>query len=1045
MRAKLLLAAALASSLSVTSGYTVQAKVQGEGADYFPDKVAEFKCSVVPIDQDMLPFYAACTKAQAHAFSGSTVTIQYEATPSGDLPPDIAERNARLAIQAPAVTILGGTIQSPDRARRTVEDGPRSTLIVLVNFDGMALNWATEASAHRMMNDPNGERDVNGMFNASTYGRVSFPANYVTVVTVNSPDRAPLSHPTDGCDRGAMADIADALIAAQRPDIDLDVQHKVYFIPRQVPDCKWDGSAEMGPKPTRRAWLRTDSASIFAHELGHHLGVSHAASDKDDDGVQHETDEYDDEGTFMGNATNVLTLNAPHRVQLGYLADGVGQGSATHDMDCGPGPSTAEVRLTIARLDLDPTSSTSPQVYRIARYPESTYFLSFKSGYDWDGTSVPADSVRNRLQIHTHDSTNPSNTLFVKGLADGEIFVGRANRGGKPVPLTIRVVAVDANTITITVNTGCANYQGAVMCGATERGDTGLPGTDMIGTALGAKNAYDHFYDLTLVQNTMVTFDACESTFNTVISLYNRLEIDADRRVTEGQVVPLYQSGERDGGAVQLAYNDDGCGTPNSGSTLRRSLPAGDYSIVVEGYGRSDFGAYTVSLGCAFANHQGAVTCGDTVTGNTNMPGTDSVTDDMGSKNAFDHVYDFTLDRPTTVTFNGCGTTFDSFIAVFDRLVTDVDGAIVSTQRPNRHSEGADEGCASAGPSLLASLLLPAGDYSVVMDGYGDSHNGEYTMAMACEYPPTTAAPSTAAPTTRAPTRPPTRAPTRPPTRSPTRAPTRPPTRSPTRPPTRPPTSSAPTSGPTYFVVVVNDDDVGGIIEPPAPDDSCPEGYGDYGLRHNAALGSTVIVTSHEQCKARCDMFADPIYNGGCKGYQSGMMYGMLYCNCYGGTSYSINCAWWAHKDQPGMNSGALGEIHPRTGQLNDGGRCCSRTAAVFGSPDSEGNTISASSSSTDTSKTELTATSLAVSGVVLVTVLAVIVWRNISKLKATKQDIDNNLKATKQDIDNNLRAIVELERMYGYNDAHGQGTQEGLSEEYVQPGQHRTRQQSVI
>lgn len=230
-------------------------------------------------------------------------------------------------------------------------------------------------------------------------------------------------------------------------------------------------------------------------------------------------------------------------------------------------------------------------------------------------------------------------------------------------------------------------------------------------------------------------------------------------------------------------------------------------------------------------------------------------------------------------------------------------------------------------------------------------------------------------------------------------------------------------------MVFVNDDDV---EVQPEKDDSCPEGYGDYGLRHNAALGSTVIVTSHEQCKARCEMFSAPIYNGGCKSYQSGMMYGLLYCKSYGGTSYATNCAWWAHKDQPGMRSGALGDINENTGQLNDGGRCCSRTAAVFGSPDSDGNTILASSSSTDTSETELTGASLAVSVVVFVAVLAVMynVWSKTSKMA-------EELKANKQEIEHNCRTIVELKQIY--NNMHGQGTQvrnQGLSEaEYVQPG----------
>lgn len=124
------------------------------------------------------------------------------------------------------------------------------------------------------------------------------------------------------------------------------------------------------------------------------------------------------------------------------------------------------------------------------------------------------------------------------------------------------------------------------------------------------------------------------------------------------------------------------------------------------------------------------------------------------------------------------------------------------------------------------------------------------------------------------------------------------------------PTTSAPTGPPTRF-------------------DYCLEGYGDYGVRYNWGLGRITIATSHQACSARCSEYSAPQFNGGCKSYQTGMYYGMLYCRSYGGNRRTIGCAPWAVPTHPGLGSGALGSIDPRTGNTNVGGNCCSNTTFV--------------------------------------------------------------------------------------------------------------------
>ena len=105
----------------------------------------------------------------------------------------------------------------------------------------------------------------------------------------------------------------------------------------------------------------------------------------------------------------------------------------------------------------------------------------------------------------------------------------------------------------------------------------------------------------------------------------------------------------------------------------------------------------------------------------------------------------------------------------------------------------------------------------------------------------------------------------------------------------------------------------------------CPDGYTNRDTRHDRAQGRITVVTTHQECADRCTTFAGAQYNGGCKGFQTGMFDGMLLCKSYGGSVRSTDCASWAYPDDPGTASGNLGTVFAATNQLNVGGNCCTR------------------------------------------------------------------------------------------------------------------------
>ena len=109
----------------------------------------------------------------------------------------------------------------------------------------------------------------------------------------------------------------------------------------------------------------------------------------------------------------------------------------------------------------------------------------------------------------------------------------------------------------------------------------------------------------------------------------------------------------------------------------------------------------------------------------------------------------------------------------------------------------------------------------------------------------------------------------------------------------------------------------------------CPAGYIDIGTRFNRGLGRITVVQNHQQCAERCTQYAGTQYSGGCKGYMTGMYFGMVFCRSYGGNDRTATCAPWAVPWHKGAFSGELGAVHQWTGQTNIGGNCCTRTSEL--------------------------------------------------------------------------------------------------------------------
>ena len=230
---------------------------------------------------------------------------------------------------------------------------------------------------------------------------------------------------------------------------------------------------------------------------------------------------------------------------------------------------------------------------------------------------------------------------------------------------------------------------GSIACQQTVTGNT-AGGSNELGST-----SSDHFYSFSVPVDAQVQFDSCRSSFDTFLRIYSS---DLAREL----------------------HSCDDCGSCGTRTVLDADLRAGDYVLVVEGYRYSE-GEYSVTMNCPNDGDfsDGAIACGDTVTGTTVSAGSH-----VGN-GASDHVYTFSLSEGTQlVQFDSCESQFDTYLRIMDPDLTE-------------QLEGCDD-CGQCGQRTVLDAELVCNeetcDYALVVEGYADIE-GEYSVTMTCEDP----------------------------------------------------------------------------------------------------------------------------------------------------------------------------------------------------------------------------------------------------------------------------------------------------------------------
>ncbi|NVJ62293.1 MAG: hypothetical protein HWE27_18035 [Gammaproteobacteria bacterium] len=282
----------------------------------------------------------------------------------------------------------------------------RAAMIVLVDFtDEQTSSYFTRAQIEKAMySEVTSDKSANLATEHSSF----FQARFNNDVDNNgSPDVfGPIQLPyaaNSSCDRTTWTPDADQALSDSGVNLS-QYRHRVYVYPKNV-GCGWAGLAHVGCGTTCRAWIQTGIGSmpfVLAHELGHNLGSSHAATLNADGTLN----EYGDKTDYMGSGYR--PMNAAHRDLLGYYNDfpefllGLTRSS--------------DVTITTMEKDLRDPNITDFQALKIPTSLSDHLYISYRKN---EGVFGMASNFDERISIHRLEGLK---SVFISHIGQGETF-----------------------------------------------------------------------------------------------------------------------------------------------------------------------------------------------------------------------------------------------------------------------------------------------------------------------------------------------------------------------------------------------------------------------------------------------------------------------------------------------------------------------------------------------------------------------------------------------------------------------------------------------
>lgn len=265
-----------------------------------------------------------------------------------------------------------------------VAPGPHRVLVEVLDFADAPVRCSDADAASVMWS---GARSVDGLYREITGGALSFYGDVVRVQIAASVTET-------GCPSGTTWQAAGDAAARAAGYDPASYLHVVQVLPDAV-KCSWAGRAYLGclNQPCR-VWIRTCSApDVWAHEIGHNLGMMHAGTAA--------APEYGDISDIMGTGGNGWRrINAIHAFDQSWTPAEYANASGTYHL-----------------APLEATSGT-----RVLR--SGDYYISYRAPLGYDTTLSTNYSLK--TSVHAWVGGTSPNTLLLAVLRDGESWTGGA-------------------------------------------------------------------------------------------------------------------------------------------------------------------------------------------------------------------------------------------------------------------------------------------------------------------------------------------------------------------------------------------------------------------------------------------------------------------------------------------------------------------------------------------------------------------------------------------------------------------------------------------
>jgi hypothetical protein len=400
----------------------------------------------------------------SEAQSGRRVELVFDAGAPSDLRTGQKVRlrgrpHGPRGVHADQVALLGdsGSSGGSGAVAAAPESHPAVALLVDLSDASASAQYTLSQIASALWT---GARSVDGVFRAGSYDLVSFPFDADGNGSADAFGPFAIPYSAASCDYSQWAAAADQAAAASGVNLSL-YRHRVYVLPRyDLLACGWAGLAQVGCGSWCRAWIAEgESPMVYAHELGHNVGMAHAGTDPENDGVVNS--EYGDYSDPMGLSRDWHVFNAPHVDQMGWFGAYPGTIATV----------AASGVYDLRPMSVHPLSLGGLRALRIARPGGGYLYLSFRQRTGYDETL--ASAYVQGVNIHRYAGSGYALTGFVDSLATGESFEDDASG----VSVTQLARASDGSYVTVEVAFGCVERAPSVVLSPASR--TGLPGATL--------------------------------------------------------------------------------------------------------------------------------------------------------------------------------------------------------------------------------------------------------------------------------------------------------------------------------------------------------------------------------------------------------------------------------------------------------------------------------------------------------------------------------------------------------------------------------------